>query len=246
MNNIYVYDQELSGRRYQKLLEQLETRLTDLGIGGKIYRLGPMTRLEDMARDELARHPKTLVAVGGDILISRLAALMTGSKTPLGVIPIGKSMIADAFGINLESACRILAARRIVDLDVGQIDKRQSFVCRAVIEANNPELVLDNELNVSASGRVIIEVVNVMGDEYGYRGSQPKADDGRLNVYILKTESGILKKDISQSAFVCRHLLIKSGLIKIEVDGGIAVSGAKEIEVVPKIFSAIVSKDRRF
>jgi hypothetical protein len=246
MNNIYVYDQELSGRRYQKLLEQLETRLTDLGIGGKIYRLGPMTRLEDMAREELARHPKTLVAVGGDILISRLAGLMTGSKIPLGVIPIGKSMVADAFGISLESACRTLAARRIIDLDVGRIDNQQSFVCRAVIEANNPILVLDNDLNVSATGKVIIEVVNVMGDEYGYRGAQPKADDGRLNVYILKTETGLLKRDISQSAFVCRKLLIKSGLTKIEVDGGIPLAGAKEIEVVPKIFSAIVGKDRKF
>jgi len=246
MNNIYVYDHELSGRRYQKLLEQLETRLTDLGIGGKIYRLGPMTSIESMAREELARHPKTLVAVGGDILISRLAGLMAGSKTPLGIIPIGKSMIADAFGINLESACRALAARRIINLDVGKIDNQQFFVCRTVIEAKDPALVLDNKLNVFASGKVTLEIVNAMGDEYGYRGAQPSADDGQLNVYILKTESGILKKDISQSAFVCKKLLIKSGLIKIEVDGGIPLQSAKEIEVVPKIFSAIVGKDRKF
>lgn len=246
MNNIYVYDQELSGRRYQKLLEQLETRLTDLGIGGKIYRLGPMTRFEDMAREELARQPKTLVAVGGDVLISRLAGLMTRTNTPLGVIPIGKSMIADAFGINLDNACRILAARRIVNLDIGLIDKKYNFVCRVVIEANNPELLLDNHLIVTASGKVNIEIVNAMGDDYGYRGAQPKADDARLNIYILKTETGILKKDISQSAFICNKLLIKSGLSKIEIDGGVTLTGAREIEIVPRVFSAIVSRDRKF
>lgn len=246
MNNIYVYDQELSGRRYQKLLEQLETRLTDLGIGGKIYRLGPMTRLEDMMREELARHPKTLVAVGGDILISRLAGLMKGSKTPLGIIPVNKSMIADAFGINLESSCRALAARRIINLDVGMIDNKHSFVCRALIQANNPVLLLDNELTVSVDGKVEIEIVNVMGDDYGYRGAEPSADDGRLNVFILKTETGILKKEISQSSFVCRQILIKQGVVKVELDGGIEVSGAKEVTVMPKIFSAIVGKDRKF
>jgi diacylglycerol kinase family enzyme len=246
MNNVYVYDQELSGRRYQKLLEQLETRLTDLGIGGKIYRLGPMTRLNDMAREELAHHPKTLVAVGGDVLISQLAGLVVGSNIPLGVIPVGKSMIADAFGITLENACRILAARRIVNLDIGRVDDKHSFVCRALINANNPSLSLDSELMVSVDGQVTIEAVNVIGDEYGYRGAWPKADDGRLNVYILKTESGMFKKDISQSAFICRKMSIKKGVTHVELDGGIIINGAKEIEIIPGMLPVIVSRDRKF
>jgi hypothetical protein len=64
MNNVYLYDQSLGAKRHQKLLEQLETRLTDLGISGKICRLGPMTRVEETVRQELVKKPKTIVVVG--------------------------------------------------------------------------------------------------------------------------------------------------------------------------------------
>lgn len=246
MTNIYIYDQELSGRRYQKLLERLETRLTDLGIGGKIYRLAPMTRLESAIKDELAKKPKTIVAVGGDALISRLAGLIAGTKIPLGVIPIGASMIADGFGITTENACKTLAARRIVSLDIGRVDGQHFFVCRAVINAINPSLILDGELTVEAEGKALIEAVNITGDEYGYLGSQPLADDGRLNAYILKTEKGLLRKDISQSAFICKQLEIVKGATKIELDGATEINSARSIEVVPGLLTVIVGKERKF
>jgi hypothetical protein len=205
-----------------------------------------MTRLDDMAREELARHPKTLVAVGGDVLISRLASLIIGSKTPLGIIPVGKSIMADAFGINLENACRILAARRIIELDVGRIDGQQSFLGQAIISTVNPSLVLDGELKVEVEGQALVEIVNLLGDEYGYRGAAPQADDGKLNIYILKSAGSVLKKDISQSSFVCRRISFKKGVTKIVLDGGIELKSIKEVEIVPKLLSAIVGKERKF
>lgn len=246
MNNVYVYDQELGARRYQKLLERLETRLTDLGISGKIYRLGPMTRLEEMMRSELVKKPKTIVAVGGDALTSKMAGLMTGSDIPLAVVPIGRNMIADAFGVNLENACKVLAARRIVSLDVGRIDEQHSFICRALISANNPTLILDNNLTVKAEGRVLIEAVNVSGDEYGYRGPHPKSDDKQLNICILKTESGILRKEISQSVFVCKHVEIVNGATDVELDGSYKLPSIRSIDLHPKTLTAIVGRERSF
>ncbi len=246
MTNIYIYDQELSGRKYQKLLERLETRLTDLGIGGKIYRLAPLTRLEAVMKDELVKKPKTLIAVGGDALISRLAGLTAGTNIPLGIIPVGSSMIADGFGITTENACRTLAARRIVTLDIGRVNGQHFFVCRAVISANNPGLILDGELNVEAEGKVLIEAVNITGDEYGYRGTQPQGDDGRLNVYILKTEKSLLRKEISQSAFICKQLEITKGATAAQLDGATEINLPKSIEVVPGLLTVIVGKDRTF
>lgn len=246
MNNIYIYDQELSNRRYQKVLEQLETRLTDLGIGGKIYRLAPLTRFEDAIRDEVAKKPKTIVAVGGDALVSRLAGALVGKDIALGFVPIGTSMIGDAFGITLESACRTLAARRLVTLDIGKVDNRHTFLCRAEITAKNPKIIIDGELSVSTEGMATIEAINVIGDEFGYRGAVPRADDGKLNAYILKTQSGFLTKEISQSAFICKQLEIISGVTKVLLDGGIEISGAKSLEITPRALTAIVGKDRTF
>ena len=246
MNNVYVYDQELGSRRYQKLLERLETRLTDLGISGKIYRLGPMTRLEDMMREELVKKPKTIVAVGGDALSSRLAGLMTGTTIPLAVVPFGQNMIADAFGVTLENACKVLAARRIVSLDIGRVDNEHSFVCRALITTTNPRLVLDGNLTVTVEGRALIEAINISGDEYGYRGAHPKSDDKRLNICILKTESGILRKEISQSVFVCKQVTIESGAQEVEIDGAHKLHSAHIIDLHPQTLTAIVGRERSF
>lgn len=246
MNNVYFYDQELSGRRHQKFLEQLETRLTDLGISGKICRLGPMTRIEEMVRQELAKKPKTIIVVGSDSLATRVASVMSGSLIPLAVIPVGKSLIAEAFGVNTENACKTLAARRIVRLDLGRVDNAYSFVCRALIQAIDPVISLDGELSVSAEGRVIIEIVNIVGDQYGYRGARPDPNDGKLNVYILKTENGLMRKEVSQSAFVCRQVHIVRGVTSLRLDDALEINGAKDITISSQGLEAIVGRERLF
>lgn len=246
MNNVYLYDQELSSRRHQKFLEQLETRLTDLGIGGKICRLGPMTRVEQTVRQELAKKPKTIIVVGSDALASRVAGVMANTKIPLAIVPIGGNLVADAFGVDLKNACRVLAARRIVNLDLGQIDEQHTFVCRASIVGVEPLLSLDGKLSVTAAGKVTIEIINIVGDQYGYRGARPLPDDGRLNVYILKTEKGIIKKEISQSAFICKQLNLIRGAMRVTLDDALEIAAAKEIKVLPKALTAIVGRERIF
>ena len=246
MNNIYIYDQFLSARKYQKLLEQLETRLTDLGIGGKIYRLAPLTRFEDAVREELAKKPKTVVAVGGDALASRLAGALVGQNIAFGFIPIGTSMIADAFGISLENACRTLAARRLINVDLGIIDNKHNFVCRAEIKTINPKIIIDGELTATTEGSATIEAINIVGDDFGYRGAAPRADDGKLNAYILKSQGGFVTKEISQSSFVCKQLEIVSGVTKVLLDGGVELSSVKSLEISRRALTAIVGKERTF
>lgn len=246
MNNVYFYDQELSGRRHQKFLEQLETRLTDLGINGKICRFGPMTRVEESVRQELAKKPKTIIVVGSDALASRVASVLSGTNIPMAIIPIGKSMIAEAFGVNTENACKTLAARRIVNLDLGRIDNKYSFVCRANIKAIDPVLSLDGVITVQASGKTSIEVVNIVGDQYGYRGARPDPNDGKLNVYILKTESGFVRKEVSQSSFICRQVHIVRGVASLLLDDALEVSNAKDISISSKGLQAIVGRERMF
>jgi diacylglycerol kinase family enzyme len=162
------------------------------------------------------------------------------------MIPIGASMVGDAFGVTLENACKTLAARRIVNLDLGRIDNKYFFVCRALVKAADPELSLDGTLTVTAQGRVSVEIVNIIGDQYGYRGARPQPDDGRLNVYILKTEGGLMRKEISQSAFVCRQIHVVRGALQVELDGGLEISGIKDIEISSKALTAIVGRERMF
>lgn len=247
MTNVYLYDHALSGPRYQKTLERLETRLTDLGLSGKIYRLGPMTRVETIVRDELRKAAKTITVVGGDILISKVAGLLAGSDTPLGIIPLEKeSACALALGINLESACRTLAARRVVRVDLGVANEDTIFLSELSFKVKDPVLKIDGGLVATTQGMAEIQIVNVLPDDFGYRGPQPSPEDGKLNAYILKTQSGFLKKDVSQSSIACQEIEFLSGPYQGMADGGVGVEKVLRVTIVPKALSVIVGKERNF
>ncbi len=247
MTNVYIYDHLLSGPRFQKTLERLETRLTDLGLSGKIYRLGPMTRVNEIVRDEIRKQAKTITVVGGDALITKVAGLMAGCDIPLAIIPLEKeSSCALSLGISLESACRILAARRIVRIDLGQTNTGAIFLSEISFAMRNPQLRIDGGIVASTEGQAEVQIVNVLPDEYGYRGSRPSPEDGRLNAYILKTESGFLKKGISQSSIVCREIEFLSGPCDGVIDGQSTVEKVSKVGLIPKALSVIVGKERNF
>lgn len=247
MNNVYLYDPELAAKKYQKLLERLETRLTDLGLAGKIYRLGPMTRVGEIIREEIRKKAKTITVVGGDALMTEAAGFLATTEIPLGLIPLGEeSVSAMALGITLENGCKTLAARRIVRIDLGQTDSGGIFLSNLCIAARNPQIKIDNAITASVEGQADIQITNILCDDYGYRGSAPLPDDGKLNAYILKTESGFLKKEVSQSSIVCQHVELLSGPYQAIADGGLKIQNVKKVFVLPHALSIIVGKERKF
>lgn len=247
MSNIYIYDYNLGTKRYQKALEKLETRLTDLGLSGKIYRLAPMMRVEDIIKEELKKTPKTIIVVGGDDLFTKVAGLLIGKSMPLAIIPLGEdSVCAAALGVTSDNACPTLAARRILTLDIGTTDTSNFFLSQIVIKTSNPVIKIDQELTARAEGMTSIQIANLLPDDYGYQGVKVSPEDGQLNMYILKTEGGFLKKDVSQSSIACREIEFVSGPYEGIIDGNVKVSNIKEITVVPKALTVIVSKERKF
>ncbi len=247
MNNVYIYDAALSGKRHQKLLEQLETRLTDLGLSGKIYRLGPMTRVAEVVRDEVRKKATTIVVVGGDGLVTQVASYLAGTSIPLGIIPAGEEgFCASALGITLENGCRTLAARRIVRLDLGKLDNNRMFLCQASIEAVDPVMALDGGITASAKGPVTIQIVNVLADDYGYLGAPASPEDSKLNIYVLKTENSFLKKAVHQTSLASKAIELEKGVKRITLDNAVTVERVKRIEVMPQSISVIVGKERKF
>ncbi len=247
MNNVYLYEHTLGVKRYQKNLEKLETRLTDLGLNGKIYRLAPMTRVEEVVREEIKKLPKTIVVVGSDTLFTRVASLLVGKSIPIAIIPIGsESLCATAFGITSENACRTLAGRRLVEIDIGKINTGAIFISQLLISTPNPVLKIDDEIVARAEGTTNIQIANVLPDDYGYRGIKASPEDGQLNMYILKTESGFFRKDVSQSSIACRNVEFISGPYSAIVDGGVQVHDIRSVSILPKSLTVIVSKERKF
>src|SRR5680860_565172 len=98
---LYLYDPSLNNKKYSSLLAKIETRLTDLGIGGKIFRLSPLRNTSELLNDEVRNGIKTIVVVGSDKTITDVVNLAAKLEITLGIIPVGPdNKIAQVLGIN--------------------------------------------------------------------------------------------------------------------------------------------------
>ena len=97
--HVYIYDTFLSQKKYDSVLARIETRTTDLGLNGKIIRLGLMHSLFDTVENEIKKGAKTITAVGNSELLHKIINIVARLSSenilikniPLGFIPIGKS-----------------------------------------------------------------------------------------------------------------------------------------------------------
>lgn len=121
---LYLYDSFLNNPRFNNKLVKIETRLTDLGIGGKISRLSPLKNLRELIDEEVKAGVKTVVAVGNDKTLVEVINVMAKCRVVLGYIPIGEqNSAAKILGIPVEEkACDVISARKIERIDLGKIN----------------------------------------------------------------------------------------------------------------------------
>jgi len=98
------------------------------------------------ARAAAASGADAVVAAGGDGTVSSVASALAGTATPLGVLPIGTlNHFARDLGIPLDlaSAVRVLAGRRVRRVDVGEVNGR-TFVNNSSIGLY-PDIVVQRD-----------------------------------------------------------------------------------------------------
>lgn len=125
----YLYDTFLSDKKYDKVLDQIKTKLLDLDIKGKHEKLSLLKDSDTMIADEIKRGAKSVVVVGNDKTFLKAVDVVARYGATLGIIPIGpNNKIASIFGINgEEQACEILAARKVAQFDLGQVNNVYFF-----------------------------------------------------------------------------------------------------------------------
>lgn len=160
----YLYDDFIQdNKRYERELLEIENRLTDLGIAGKISRLALFRNAEEMIRDEIDRGVQTVVVLGNDDTIRKVLDVISECKVVLGLIPIGpKNELARLLGIpNGVAACDVLSARRIEDVDVGTINGRK-FVTGVRVPDFRAELMCDDgKYRIVPTSRADLEIQNL-------------------------------------------------------------------------------------
>lgn len=122
---VYVYDGFVTDKRHENLLSRVETRLTDLGISGRIERLTMFKDIGEIVADAAAQGCETIVAVGDDGTVGRLIDVVGTHEMAFGVIPIGDGphTIASLLGVDEGvEACNILSRRVLHTVDLGRIN----------------------------------------------------------------------------------------------------------------------------
>jgi len=59
--NVYIYDDFLNKSKYNRAINRLEIKLTDLGLNGKIVRLGAIKNIHDAVEGEIKNGAKPLL-----------------------------------------------------------------------------------------------------------------------------------------------------------------------------------------
>jgi hypothetical protein len=256
---IYIYDNYINQKKYDSVLARIETRITDLGLNGKIIRLGLMNSAHDAIENEARKGAKTIVAVGNDELLNQainsLAKLsrlkILTQKIYLGFIPIAKqnNTIAPSLGIEFEEkACDYLSARRIKTFDLG-IANDNYFLSRAVITSHGTTVEIDKNYTIELNGAGEIGVINLPIDNYLPPNDRSKSDDGTLELFIkIKSNKKFLPLNSSKnshSIFSFKKLRIINKSHPVILDGCIQLDAPVDIFAAREKINLIIGRGNR-
>ena len=245
---LYLYDDFVQDRRYEKELAAIEARLTDLDIFGKVIRLAMFRRIEDMIRDELRRGVATVVIVGNDHTVFKVLDSVPAHKVAFGIIPLGpRNTLARMLGIPAGvEACDILAARIIEALDVGVVNGHK-FLTGIRIPPFQAEMTCEGQYRILPPRASVLEIRNMGIGEDVTAGQVGNPCDGMLEVVLhSKASQGFLRrKKNCESVVPLKNLSIHSlSPIVIYADGEEMVAKDFEISVEPAGLRFILGRAR--
>jgi len=258
--HIYIYDSYLSLKKHEAAIARIETRITDLGLNGKIIRLGVMNSIYNAVEDELKKGAKTIITVGDIKILNQATNAMAhyfrhshiGREVPLGHIGVGKTqnVIGQVLGSGLEEdACDTIAARRIKKIDLGLANDTY-FLTKAQITTDKTSVEIDTNYSIEISKRGEIAIVNIPTNLDLPEEAKPKADDNILELFI-KTQKGkkflpLGPEKLDSSVFSFKKLLISNPEKGVLLDESLILPTPVEISIAKEKINLIVGKDRMF
>jgi diacylglycerol kinase family enzyme len=192
----YLYDTFLSDKKYEKVIDKIKTRLLDLEIQGKHEKLTLLKSLDELVDDAVTRGATSIIVLGNDKIFQKVVNKAAHSGVPIGIIPIGpNNHIAASFGIaNEEQACDILAARKIVNFDLGKIQDFYFFT-NVKFDKNLSRLTIKKDSYQISSGPNVSEVlvynfyVPKKNPEFDKKMKKYSAQDNRIEIVFNKSQN---------------------------------------------------------
>ena len=253
---LYLYDSFLNEKKYSSLLAKIETRLTDLSIGGKIFRLSPLRNISELIRDEISNGVKTVVAVGNDKTFGQIINIAARYNITMGIIPVGpENKIAHLLGINSpEEACNVLASRMVERVDLGKANDT-FFLSNLTLSSGQVTIECEDQYRLTPQTQDLVSICNLKPLFVTNLGENPyfNPTDGLLEILVQPLASGFFnfwrKKttSINNSIIPFKKIFIKSSQsVPVFTDGQKVLKTPVQIEIVPKKLRIIIGKNRLF
>lgn len=240
----YIYDEYLQDRRYERDLSLIETRLTDLGIAGKIARLALFRDAKELIRDEIRHGASTIVAVGNDRTLRRALDAVGDTRTVVALLPVGpQGVLAGLLGMPVGvPSCDVLSARIVEELDAGEVNGRR-FV-QAVDMGEVDVVVKTKAYTITPLKRASVEVRNLAEpDDAGVQSPV----DGRLSLILRIAKFSIFGSKTNVSVVPFDELTIACDkMVEISVDGDPLQGKDFVFTIVPKALRVVTGKSRKF
>lgn len=252
---LYLYDSFLNDKKYNSLLAKIETRLTDLGIGGKIFRLSPLRNVTELLTDEVRNGIKTVVVVGNDKTFSQIINVAAKLDVILGLIPAGPdNKIAKILGIPAaEEACNVIAARIVERVDLGKINGTY-FLSEISIGSGKVTIECENKFRIKPQLKDQVNICNLRPlfatgpGQSNYFNPQ----DGFLEILVQPLATGFWQSfrkaaEVKNSIIPFKKITIKSkDSLPVITDGQKVLKTPVQIEIAAKKLRIIVGKNRLF
>jgi len=253
--HIYIYDNYVNTAEHQRLLAKIETRITDLGLNGKIIRLGLLKNITGAIDHEVRRGVKTLVAVGNNQTLHQIVNALIKSNQhnndniPIGLIPIGSqnNEIAKCFGIpEGVEACDLLSARRIQTIDLG-LANDNNFITQASISNTGTKIEINQDYSIEINKPGSINIVNIpLYPETFPPQAKTAPDDNKLELFIESKGGNFLKNKLDQSVFSFNTIQIQNEKEELLLDNFIKIKTPVLVRASDNKMNFIVGKKRNF
>lgn len=129
----------------RRLHEKVKFILGDLGIAGETLTPSPARTIEDLVNIALDKNYSTLVAVGSDRHLNKVASIvkiLAQNKVALGFVPLDvESSIAPQINADhLVAACENLKFRKLKKISLACLEPNKYFLTETYIHSKTPQL----------------------------------------------------------------------------------------------------------
>jgi diacylglycerol kinase family enzyme len=243
----YLYDSYLTDKKYIATLAKTESKLTDMGINGKINRLSFLKNIPQILREEVNQGVKTIVVVGNDRTLNQIINIAIDLNVTFGYIPIGQpDNIARILGLPQgEEACHILSSRIINKLDVAEVNDNNYFLTALELSGDRTTINCDDSYFINLEPKNNFITLNNLAEQSKLIR---QTNQGQLTLVIRSQQKSFFKTKETFSVFKCQKLKVTSPqpVPALLVDEKKILKTPLEIRILPEKIRMIVGKKRLY